>query len=69
MLNEVFITNCASRFLTKRTMRLLLDTRGETSFPFLGLGIDTQMAIAIYRVGTEQEYAEVGKYKFLDLKK
>jgi hypothetical protein len=39
---------------------LLLDTKDESkSFPILGLGIDSQMAIAIYRVGTEQEYAEV----------
>ena len=40
-------------------MRLLLDTKGESSFPILGLGIDTQMAIAIYRVGQDAEYAEV----------
>ncbi|XP_032777147.1 cyanophycinase isoform X2 [Daphnia magna] len=40
-----------------RTIRLLLDTRGAVDS--FGLGIDREMAIAIYRVGSEQEYAEV----------
>jgi hypothetical protein len=41
----------------QRTIRLLLDTRGTANT--YGLGIDREMALAIYRVGTEQEYAEV----------
>lgn len=39
---------------------MLLDTRGSTDT--FGLGIDREMALAIYRVGSEQEYAEVNKY-------
>lgn len=40
-----------------RTIRLLLDSRDTVNAG--GLGIDREMAVAIYRVGTEHEYAEV----------
>lgn len=46
-----------SCFDFQRTIRLLLDTRGTANT--YGLGIDREMALAIYRVGSEQEYAEV----------
>jgi len=46
-----------SCFNLQRTIRLLLDTRGAANT--YGLGIDREMALAIYRVGSEQEYAEV----------
>lgn len=46
-----------------RTMRLLLDSRTEVETPgLMGLGIDREMALAIYRVGSEQEYAEVRSF-------
>lgn len=40
-----------------RTIRLLLDTRDTVNAG--GLGIDREMAVAIYRVGTENEFLEV----------
>ena len=46
-----------SCFNFQRTIRLLLDTRGASNT--FGLGIDREMALAIYRVGSEHEYAEV----------
>ncbi len=47
-------------FFLYRTIRLLLDSRTEVETPgLMGLGIDREMALAIYRVGSEQEYAEV----------
>ena len=46
-----------------RTIRLLLDTRAGEESPALGLGIDREMALAIYRVGREDEFAEVFIYK------
>ena len=42
-----------------RTIRLLLDARDNDQSPALGLGIDKEMALAIYRVGREDEFAEV----------
>ena len=50
-----------SCFNFQRTIRLLLDTRGASNT--FGLGIDREMALAIYRVGSEHEYAEVQKQK------
>lgn len=47
--------------LISRTIRLLLDTR-DNGVAY-GLGIDHEMALAIYRVGSEQEYAEVNLKK------
>ena len=44
-------------------MRLLLVSRTEVETPgLMGLGIDREMALAIYRVGSEQEYAEVRSF-------
>jgi hypothetical protein len=40
-----------------------LDTRAGEEAPALGLGIDREMALAIYRVGREDEFAEVFIYK------
>ena len=46
-------------FFHQRTIRLLLDTR-DTVEAF-GLGIDREVALALYRVGSETEYGEVNK--------
>lgn len=43
--------------ILRRTIRLLLDTRDTVNAG--GLGIDREMAVAIYRVGTENEFLEV----------
>lgn len=40
-----------------RSIRLLLDTRGTVDT--FGLGIDREMGLALYRVGSEAEYGEV----------
>ena len=56
--NYCFQQSC---FNFQRTIRLLLDTRGASNT--FGLGIDREMALAIYRVGSEHEYAEVQKQK------
>ena len=57
----IFNTKVVSIFNFQRTIRLLLDTRGASNT--FGLGIDREMALAIYRVGSEHEYAEVQKQK------
>ena len=40
-------------------IRLLLDTRAHPHSTALGLGLDKNMAMAIYRVGREDEFTEV----------
>ena len=40
-------------------IRLLGDTRGGEGSLSRGIGIDREMALAIYRVGSDNEFAEV----------
>jgi len=42
-----------------RMVRMLVDTRDGEGSPTRGIGIDREMALAVYRIGSRDEFAEV----------
>ena len=40
-------------------VRMLVDTRDGEGSPTRGIGIDREMALAVYRIGSRDEFAEV----------